>query len=189
MKEDKKPKDIPKAVPGGKMPHVGAKQQMMAAPGAKEAVVGASLAQETAKVPAAKDISQMPPGKADSGVLPEKAAAMPETLPAKMTGGKMHAQPATSPAPAENMPVRPGPFGNMPYMMQQVPLICCPYLMNFQCPMTYAMPLGAGPVPDSLLPYAGSSSMPAQAGRPAPYAGIYPPYGMGALPPVSSQFY
>lgn len=191
MKEDKKLKEIAKAVPGGTMPLVGAKQHLIAAPGAEKekTVSGTSPAQTLPKAPAAKETPETSPGTAGSGVSPGKTAAMPETLPAKSSGDQMPAQAATGTAPANNVPVQPGPFGVMPYMMQQIPVICCPYLMNLQCPMTYAMPFGAGPVPDNMMPYAGSGSMPALPGGPMSSAGLYQPYGMGALPSAGSQYY
>lgn len=211
MKEDRRMKDISKAVPGGTMPYVGPKQNLKAAP-------GTSPAQTLQKESAAKETPKTSPEKTVSGVSPEKAAdvlssktvsdlpsmqAMPGTLPAQTVQDKMAAQSAEGGAPANKMPVQPGPYGVMP-VMQQIPIICCPYLMNLQCPMIYganlmgmnamngAMPFGAGPAADDMMPYTGGGSVPSITGGPMagiPGSNMYPPYGMGALPSAGSQYF
>jgi hypothetical protein len=156
--------------------------------------------------------AQTPPKKS-----PEKTVA--ETLPEKTAPEALPVQTMQNAAPAQAMqnmaPVQSGPFGVMPSMMQQVPIICCPYLMNLQCPMIYganlmgmnmmnsAMPFGAGPVSDDMIPYMGGSPAAQVAGGPVaalpdstmyPLAGMpdntmYQPYGMSVMPSMNNQYF
>ena len=59
----------------------------------------------------------------------------------------------------------------MPSMM---PMMCCPYLMNMQCPMTYAQNMFANPMMNSMLP----GVSPAMA-NPNQMMGGMSPYDMG----------
>lgn len=211
MKEDRRMKDISKVVPGGTMPYVGPKQDLKAAPGTSPAqtLPKESAVKETPKTSPEKTVSGVVPEKAAVDVLPSKAVsgmqtmqAMPDTLPAQSVQDKMAAQSAEGGALSNKMPVQPGPFGAMP-VMQQIPIICCPYLMNLQCPMIYGtnlmgmnamngvMPFGAGPAADDMMPYTGGSA-PSMTGGPMtgiPGSNMYPPYGMGALPSAGSQYF
>lgn len=56
---------------------------------------------------------------------------MPEHMMPQMPENMMPPMPATMPAPA--MPTMP----TMPTMQMAPQMICCPFLMNMQCPMLY----------------------------------------------------
>ncbi|MGE5613971.1 MAG: hypothetical protein ACM3XR_06145 [Bacillota bacterium] len=77
-----------------------------------------------------------------AGTMPKVGAmqnmqAVPGTLPAQNIKNAPPVQ-----AEANILPVQPGPSGVMPSMAGQAPIICCPYLMNMQCPMMHSMNMG-----------------------------------------------
>ena len=132
MKEDDKMKDISKAVPGGTMPQVGAKQHMKASSGtmptqaSPKVSPGTSTAQASPKVSPGTSPAQASP-KTAPGTLPAKIS--PKTAPEKTVAEKLpeKAVPERRRCEQCNMtPIQPGPFGVMPTMMHQVPIICCP---------------------------------------------------------------
>jgi hypothetical protein len=200
MKEDDKMKDISKAVPGGTMPQVGAKQHMKASSGtmptqaSPKVSPGTSTAQASPKVSPGTSPAQASP-KTAPGTLPAKIS--PKTAPEKTVAEKLPEKAVPEASPVQTMqnmtPIQPGPFGVMPTMMHQVPIICCPYLMNLQCPMIYganlmgmnmmsgAMPFGAGPVSDDMMSYTGGGPAAQVTGGPVagiPDSTMYPPVGM-----------
>lgn len=62
--------------------------------------------------------------------MPVQAA--PNVLPEQTIPKAQQAQ-----AQSETMPVQPNPANVMPFAMTQMPIMCCPYLMNMQCPMMH----------------------------------------------------
>jgi len=181
MKEDIKMKDIRRAVPGGTMPQVGAMQHMQAVPKTSPA----KSEQNVSPVQGAADTSQ--------------AQTASNVSPAQTVPGVMPAQTNVSPVQkvSDDMPVQTGPAGVMPAMMNQIPIICCPYLMNMQCPMTYganvmgmnmmnnAMFPGVSPVSDNLMPYAGNAGpMMGSAGN-----NMYQLPAMGIMPSMNNQYF
>jgi len=62
--------------------------------------------------------------------MPVQAA--PNVLPEKAVPQTQKVQEHT-----ETMPVQPNPAAVMPSAMNQMPIMCCPYLMNMQCPMMH----------------------------------------------------
>ncbi len=136
MKEDVKMKENMNSEPMGMMPHVGAMQNMQAAP---------------------------------------------NVLPAQTN--------------ANMLPMQQAPMGVMPSMMNPMPMMmCCPYLMNMQCPMTLGqnvmgmnmmsnpMYTGVSPVSGNMNPVLGAAN-----------SGMNPVLGaanngMGMMPSMN-QFY
>jgi len=60
------------------------------------------------------------------------------TMPQVGAMQQMQATPNTWPVQAypNSMPTQSNQMGAMPYMMNPIPVVCCPYLMNMlQCPM------------------------------------------------------
>lgn len=190
MKEDVKMKDIMNAAPKGTMPQVGAMQHMQAAPKAagQQMSPKVSPAQTMPKVSPEQSTPKVTPAKPVSDTMPAKQNSSPEQTPQNVspTQPVQNVSPAQSlqnVMPAEamqnvspmqmmpgNMPVQPGPAGMMPSMMNQIPLICCPYLMNMQCPMTYGanvmgmnmmnnpMLSGVNPAAGNMMPYMGNAA-------------------------------
>ncbi|NLK88224.1 MAG: hypothetical protein GX279_12165 [Clostridiaceae bacterium] len=202
MKEDVKMKDIMNAAPKGTMPQVGAMQHMQASPKASpqqappkvspaQTAPKASPAQNMQKVSPAHSLPKVSPANSISDVLP--AQTMPNIMPAEImqNASPMQMMP-------DNMPVQAGPAGVMPSMMNQIPIMCCPYLMNMQCPMTYganvmgmnmmnnAMLQGVSPAAGNMMPYMGNA---------APLMGaadnnMYGMPGMGTLPvSMNNQYF
>ena len=207
MKKEDVKKDITKAVPGGTMPHLGPKQHMKAAPEILPAqktlkTSPAKTAPKASPEKTAPNISpvNIVPGNAPTLAAPDMSPmqAMPNALPVQATPDKMMTQAAANAAPVskmpDDMPVQPGPAGVMPSMMNQVPIICCPYLMNMQCPMIHganlmgmnmmngAMPFGTGAFPDNMMPYTAGGPVMGLPGN-----NMYPPYGMGAAPYMNDK--
>ncbi|MGI6667970.1 MAG: hypothetical protein ACOX4M_00475 [Acetivibrionales bacterium] len=106
-----------------------------------------------------------------AGTMPKVGAmqhmqAVPGILPAKDIKDTFPVQ-----AEANVLPVQPGPSGVMPSMAGQAPIICCPYLMNMQCPMMHSQfPMnmgmmnnmmfpGVGPMPGNIGPVTGNMGM------------------------------
>ena len=122
--------------------------------------------QSMPKVMPAKPISEVSPTQSMPNVSP--AHSMPDVMPA----GTMQNVPSMQPMQPmpENMPVQAGPGGMMPSMMNQIPIMCCPYLMNMQCPMTYGanvmgmnmmnspMLPGVSPAAGNMMPYMGNTA-------------------------------
>jgi hypothetical protein len=151
----------------------------------------------TSKIPPAKTVPDAFAATAVPGA--QSVQTMPKAAPLHTAPDKMIMQAAANAVPAgtiqENMPVQPGPAGIMPSMINQIPIMCCPYLMNMQCPMLYganlmgmdmvnsAMHFGTGPVTSDMMPYTGGGSMAMIPGSP-----VYPPYGMGVMPSMNNQY-
>ena len=86
-------------------------------------------------------------------------------------------------------PIQPNPMGVMPSMMNQMPVMCCPYLMNMQCPMTYGhnvmgmnmmnnpMYPGVSPISGNVNPMLGAANV-----------GMNSMPGMGMMPAMN-QYY
>ncbi len=196
MKEDVRMKDIRNAVPTGTMPMVGAMQQMQASPKVMpaQAAPNVSPLQTAPKVSPAQTTpkvspTQIAPNVMPAGIMP--AQSMPNIMPAEMQNvSPMQMMP-------ENMPVMAGPGGLMPAMMHQIPIICCPYLMNMQCPLLYgANVMGMNTMNDTMLPGvspAAGNMMP-YAGNAAPVMGaannnMYGMPGMGTMPASMNNQY
>jgi len=116
-----------------------------------------------------------------TGTMPQVGAmqqmqAAPNVLPAQAYPNTMPAQQMSN-------------MGVMPSMMSQVPVICCPYLMNMQCPMTYGQNVMGANMMNNLM-YPGVSPI---SGKMNPVLGaaenvMDPMMGMGTMP-ASSPFY
>lgn len=116
-----------------------------------------------------------------TGAMPQVGAmqqmqAAPNALPAQ-------AYPNIMPAQQTNK------MGVMPSMMNQVPVICCPYLMNMQCPMTYGQNVMGANMMNNLM-YPGVSPM---TGNMSPVLGAAES-GMNSMPgmgvmPAANQYY
>jgi hypothetical protein len=210
MKEDVKMKDIMNAAPRGTMPQVGAMQHMQAAPKVSPAqtppkvspaqtVPKASPAQSMPKEQQAKPAADTMQSKQMQDVSP--AQAIPDVSSVQPMQNMMPAGAMQNVSPmqmmSENMPVQAGSYGVMPSMMNQMPIMCCPYLMNMQCPMTYganvmgmnmmnnALMPGVSPAAGNMMPYAGNT---------APFMGasdnnMYGMPGMGTLPASMNQYF
>jgi len=113
MKEVVKMKEKTTIEPMGTMPLVGPMQNMQAKP------------------------KQMPEKIAPK---PSTVQAAANTLPAQSTGNKDLLPVQTLPA---DFPTQSNQADLMPYMMNpmptmnQMPMMCCPFLMNMNCPMLY----------------------------------------------------
>ena len=98
----------------------------------------------------------------------------------------------TMPSMMSNMGTMPSMMSNMgtmPSMMNSMPVMCCPYLMNMQCPMTYGhnvmgmnmmnspMHPGASPISGNMNPMLGAANY-----------GMNPMPGMGMMPAMN-QYY
>lgn len=198
MKEDVKMKDIMNAAPKGTMPQVGAMQHMQASPKVSPQqtppkVSPAQAAPEVFPAPKVSPVQNMPkvpPTQSMPDLMP--AQTMPNVMPAETMNNLLPMQ-----MMPDNMPVQAGPGAVMPSMMNQIPIMCCPYLMNMQCPMTYgsnvmgmnmmnnAMLPGVSPAAGNMMPYAGNA---------APVMGaasnnMYGMPGMGTLPASMSNQY
>lgn len=168
-----------------------------------------SPAQGTPKEAPAKPISDVSPAQALPNVSPAKpisdvspVQSMPNIMPAQTMPNVMPVEMMQNVSPMQmmpdNMPVQAGPAGVMPSMMNQIPIMCCPYLMNMQCPMTYganvmgmnmmnnAMIPGVSPAAGNMMPYMGNA---------APFMGaaennMYGMPGMGTLPvSMNNQYF
>jgi hypothetical protein len=112
-----------------------------------------------------------------AGTMPQVGAmqnmqAVPGTLPAQNIKN-------VSPVQTEPnvLPVQPGPSGVMPSMAGQAPIMCCPFLMNMQCPMMhgqYSMNMGmtnnmmfpgVGLMPGNIGPMTGNMGMMPETGN------------------------
>lgn len=152
MKEEAKIKDNILAEPKGTMPKVGAMQNMQAVPAVPPFT------------PASTPVNPNP-----VGVMP----AMPNTMPVQMPA-MPNTMPVQMPAMANTMPVQmPAMPNTMPVQMPmpiQAPMICCPYLMNMQCPLTHTQAAMGMNMPNSAMfpgavPYpAGMDFIPGKAG-------------------------
>jgi hypothetical protein len=102
------------------------------------------------------------------------------TMPPVGAMQQMQASPNISPMPnIPNMaPIPQSPMGVMPSMMHQVPMMCCPFLMNMQCPMPF------GP---NVMGMAGNV-MPGMNAMPNVMPEMNAMPGMGVLP-TTNQFY
>lgn len=107
-----------------------------------------------------------------AGTMPQVGAmqnmqAVPGTLPAQ---NNMNVSPVQT--EVNVLPVQPGPSGVMPSLAgQQAPIMCCPYLMNMQCPMIHGqysagmgmmnntMFPGVGPMPGNIGAFTGNMGM------------------------------
>lgn len=104
------------------------------------------------------------------------------TMPTVGAMQQMQAAPNVSPMP--NIPQ--SHMGVMPSMMQQVPMICCPFLTNMQCPMPFGpnvMGMAGNAMP-AMNAMPGMNTMPAM--NVMPEMNAMP--GMGVLP-TTNQFY
>ena len=79
------------------------------------------------------------------GTMPQVGAmqhmqAAPNVLPMQAAPNVLPMQAAPNVLPMQTAPnaypMQSNPMGIMPSMMNQMPMMCCPYLMNMQCPMT-----------------------------------------------------
>lgn len=188
MKEDIKMKDHMNAEPTGTMPHVGAMQHLHTAPNASPVHTAPTNAapvkspnvspvQTAPKVspvhtsPANSEAAQTTPNVSPVYTPPTNVApvqpspymspyqAMPNVMPNLMPSMGPNVSPMQY-APNQ-MPVQQYPAGVMPSMMNQAPLMCCPYLMNMQCPMTYGqnimgMDMMNNGMPSGINPYSGN---------------------------------
>ena len=73
--------------------------------------------------------------------MKENLNALEPTGTMPQVGAMQHMQAAPNVLPVQTapnaLPMQQGPMGVMPSVMNMVPMMCCPYLMNMQCPMTY----------------------------------------------------
>jgi len=201
MKEDFKMKDIRRGVPGGTMPQVGAMQHMQAVPKTAPAKTEEKAAdtQTSAGVSPVKKPADVSPVQAPSNVSP--AQTVPNVSPMQTSQNVSPMQTMQNVSPMQNMSgdmtAQTGHAGVMPSMMNQIPIMCCPYLMNMQCPLTYgtnvmgmnmmnnAMFPGVSPVSDNLMPYAGNTApMMGTAGNNAYQLPV-----MGVMPSMNNQYF
>ncbi len=200
MKDDVKMKDIRNAVPGGTMPQVGAMQQMQAAPKTSpvKAAPKVSPTQAAPKVSPVHEAQNVSPIQAAPKAPP--AQTLPNILPVQTMPGMMPIQAAPNESPMQpipdDMPVLAGPAGVMPSMMHQIPIMCCPYLMNMQCPMTYGanvmgmnmmnnpMLTGVSPAMDNMMPYGGNAGQVMGTAN-----NMYALPGTGVMPSMNNQYF
>ncbi len=182
MKEDVKMKDILNAGPKGTMPQVGAMQHMQASP-------KVSPAQASPKVSPAQATPKASPIQNTHGVMPmhNKPNVMAEQFLPNVMPAETMPQMLPMQKMSEEMPVQAGPGSVMPSMMYQIPIMCCPYLMNMQCPMTYGsnqMLPAVSPTQGNMMPYT-SNTAPVM----GPANNMYPMPGTGTLPEsISNPF-
>jgi len=114
------------------------------------------------------------------------------TMPKVGAMQQMQAAPNMLPAQANQnaMPMQqPNNMGVMPAMMNQMPMMCCPYLMNMQCPMTYGQNVMGMNMMNNLM-YPGVSPI---SGNMSPVLGAAE-NGMNSMPgmgmmPATNQYY
>jgi hypothetical protein len=104
------------------------------------------------------------------------------TMPQVGAMQQMQAAPGVS-------PIQPNPMGVMPSMMNPMPMMCCPFLMNMQCPMTYGQNVmgtsmmgnpmfpGVSPISGNVSPVMGAAN-----------SSMDPMYGMGMTPAMSRYY-
>jgi hypothetical protein len=84
-------------------------------------------------------VGAMPHMQANPNISPVQTNPM-GVSPAMMNQMPIQTNPmGVMPSMMNQMPVQPNPMGVMPSMMNpmpMMPMMCCPYLMNMQCPMT-----------------------------------------------------
>lgn len=129
-----------------------------------------SPVQTIANVSPVQAVPNVSPVQAAPNILP--AQTMPNALPAQMNNA-----------------------GVMPSMMNQMPIMCCPYLMNMQCPMTYGQNVmgmmnnqmypGVSPVSGNMGPMNGNAGPVLGAANNGMNA--FP--GMGVMPAMSNNQY
>lgn len=116
-----------------------------------------------------------------TGTMPQVGAmqqmqAMPNMLPAQ-----------TSP---NISPIQPNNMGAvMPSMMQQMPLVCCPFLMNMQCPMTYGSNVMGMGMNNTMYPGVSPAAGNANPMLGAAANGMNAMPGMGVMPASNQYFY
>ena len=150
--------------PTGTMPAMGAMPQMQANP----------------------NISPIQSGP-KSGVSPEMMPMKPNpmgVMPSMMNQMPIQPNPmGVSPSMMNQMPVQANPMGVMPSMMNPMPMMCCPYLMNMQCPMTMGMGMnnpmltGVSPAMGAANPVLGAANQ-----------GMNTMPAMGAMPSMNPYF-
>lgn len=113
------------------------------------------------------------------------------TMPQVGAMQQMQAAPKVLPMQAAPnvLPMQPNPMGVMPSMMNPMPAMCCPYLMNMQCPMTYGqnvmgMNMMNNPMYPGVNPMAGNMNPMLGAAN----NGMNPMPGMGMMPAMN-QYY
>jgi hypothetical protein len=188
MKEDVRMRNIRNAVPGGTMPQVGAMQQMQAVPKTAPAQTApkVSPAQTSPKASPAQTEPKASPAQMEPKVSP--AQAMPNVSPAQTMPDMMPMKTDANMGPMQpfqdDMPVLAGPAGMMPSMMNQIPIMCCPYLMNMQCPMLYGANTMGMNMMSNMMPYTGNAGPVAGAAN-----NMYALPSMGAMPPMNNQYF
>lgn len=114
------------------------------------------------------------------------------TMPQVGAMQQMQAAPNVLPAQAypNTMPVQQmNNMGVMPAMTNQMPIVCCPYLMNMQCPLTYGQNVMGANMMNNLM-YPGVSPI---MGNVSPVLGAAE-NGMNQMPgmgimPAMNQYY
>ena len=87
------------------------------------------------------------------------------------------------------MPMQSNPMEVMPTMMNQMPVMCCPYLMNMQCPMTYGQNvMGMNMMNNPMLPGVSPATGNMSPVLGAANNGMNGMPGMGMMPPRNPYY-